>query len=90
MSSNRSTRFPPAIVAILAFGLSGCAGSPLAQMAVSRMAPARQPCAAGASCQTDRTTSAMNGIAKGVGGSFQKLIGGQSDVETLASSTAAR
>jgi hypothetical protein len=72
------------MVALLGFGLSGCVAAPLAQMAVSQMAPAKPPCVPGPGCQTDRTASAMNDISKGLTDSFQKLIGSPSDMQTLA------
>ncbi|MDR3530926.1 MAG: hypothetical protein P4L90_10285 [Rhodopila sp.] len=78
-----SSRLPVAACA-LALGLSGCVAAPLAQIAVSQMAPPKPPCVAGPGCQTDVAGSSFGDISKGVTDSFHDLTGAISGNQKVA------
>jgi hypothetical protein len=67
-------RFSPALplaACALVMGLSGCAAVPLAQLAVTQMAP--KPCLPGSSGEPGAPAGAYGDLSKGVSDSFRKL-----------------
>lgn len=65
------------IVAGLVFALGGCVAAPLAQMAVSQMAPAKPACTG---CTNGAAApGSFADMSKGFGDSFQMLLGTKTD-----------
>jgi hypothetical protein len=68
----------PITACALALALSGCAAVPLAQMAVTQMAP--QPaCLTMSACQPGPAAGSFGDMSKGFGDSFRKLTSLVSD-----------
>jgi hypothetical protein len=81
MSMQLSSVRRHAVACGLLLGLSGCvAAVPLAQMAVTQMAPPPAPCAAPSGCQT----GGFGDISKGISSSFGKLMGGSAQDQRVA------
>lgn len=76
----------PVAACALALGLAGCVAAPLAQMAVTQMAP--KPCVSGAACQPAAAGS-FGDISRGVGDSFHKLTSLVSDSQPASPQTPA-
>lgn len=66
----------------LALGLSGCAAVPLAQMAVTQMAP--KPCLSASACQPGAAGGSLGDISSGVSASFHRLTTLVSDNQPAA------
>jgi hypothetical protein len=76
-----------AIPCLLLFALSGCVAVPLAQMAVTQMAPAKAPCVTPSGCQSGNSFS---DISKGISASFGKLAGGAAADQPVATDPSRR
>ena len=71
----------PVAACALVMGLSGCAVVPLAQIALTQMAP--KPCLAGSACEPGASAGAYGDLSKGVGDSFRKLTSLVSDSQPV-------
>ncbi|HEY1411156.1 MAG TPA: hypothetical protein VGF36_03405 [Rhodopila sp.] len=80
----------PLTACALALALGGCVAAPLAQMAVSQMAPANVPCAAGATCQSGGAGDGFGAMSKSVSDSFHQLTSLATDSTPVAPSVPAK
>ena len=71
----------PILACTLALSLSGCVAVPLAQLAVSQMAPTKSACPG---CTTGTATGAFDDISKALSDSFHKLPGSAPDNQKIA------
>jgi hypothetical protein len=85
-----SSRVLPVLACTFALGLSGCVAVPLAQMAVTQMAPPKPPCVDGPGCQTNVASNSFGDMSKGVADSFHRMIGGTAEPQTVAAGTPVR
>jgi starvation-inducible outer membrane lipoprotein len=82
MPFQRFFTITPIVAGALAMALSGCVAVPLAQMAVTQMAP--QPaCAAPTGCQPAATGGSFGGLSQSVSDSFHKLTSLASDSQPV-------